>query len=322
VLSGFLITGILLDNRGDQKPVRFWRHFYARRALRIFPLYYATIGVALLLNVSVIRITWPWHIAYLSNFHLVLHHSWEDPWSCFGHFWSLAVEEQFYLLWPFFVLTLSWPRARQLILVLIVLAPISRILSATVIKDDSFIHFLPWSNMDSLGIGSLFALLQRQASERGLTAAQVGKFCLWLGLPLSLIGVGGHRVPYPIYTIGHTGLVLFYGWLVFKGVTGFSGLFGAVLASKALVYVGRISYGLYVFIDFSPLINSFLAAHCSYLETVENIFAWRVLLDFSTLFLMAALSWHLFEKPINDLKKFFPYEGRRRGVDSETIPVK
>ena len=105
VLSGYLISGILIDcslrdNEGRQR----WfvlRQFYIRRFLRIFPLYYAILGLAVYVNVPPFRTTWPWHAAYLSNVHFWLVGSRE---SYGGHLWSLSVEEQFYLCWPMLML--------------------------------------------------------------------------------------------------------------------------------------------------------------------------------------------------------------------------
>src|SRR5262245_45608829 len=102
VLSGFLITGILLDyRRAQESNTRLsagsvLRTFYARRFLRIFPLFYGVIAVAVVLNTGPIRELWPWHALYASNFLYAANHPTAgDP---FTHFWSLAVEEQFYFV--------------------------------------------------------------------------------------------------------------------------------------------------------------------------------------------------------------------------------
>src|SRR5882757_1220817 len=91
VISGFLITGILLDHRTDGSRPLVLRQFYARRFLRIFPLFYAALIVALLLRADGMSETWHWHASYLSNIYFYLL-GWHGQMS---HFWSLAVEEQF-----------------------------------------------------------------------------------------------------------------------------------------------------------------------------------------------------------------------------------
>ena len=93
VISGFLITGILLDNRGKQEMMGVWRRFYARRALKIFPLFYLAIFGALIFGLAPIHVTWPWHVSYLSNFYFVHQGNFDPPPNYFGPFWSLAVEE-------------------------------------------------------------------------------------------------------------------------------------------------------------------------------------------------------------------------------------
>src|SRR5687768_2757386 len=124
VISGFLITGILLDNKPtNASPAasrRVWRNFYLRRALRIFPLFYLVLVVSWLFSVDPIESTWQWHAFYLSNVYYFLGNS---P-DAFLHFWSLAVEEQFYLVWPFLVLLLAAPRLQTALIVVIVAAPI------------------------------------------------------------------------------------------------------------------------------------------------------------------------------------------------------
>ena len=97
VLSGFLITGILLDSRaGAVRPGDRWfaiRQFYTRRVLRIFPLFYMTLALLVLVNVRPVRQTFLWHVCYLSNVYFFRQGAWIGQ---ISHFWSLAVEEQFY----------------------------------------------------------------------------------------------------------------------------------------------------------------------------------------------------------------------------------
>ena len=105
VISGFLITEILVKNRYsvELKTTTYGKAlklFYIRRSLRIFPLYFAVIGVLLYFNIGVIRPKAIYYLTYTTNF-------WSfnnQEWVSFGHLWSLCVEEQFYLVWPFIIL--------------------------------------------------------------------------------------------------------------------------------------------------------------------------------------------------------------------------
>jgi peptidoglycan/LPS O-acetylase OafA/YrhL len=128
VLSGFLITGILLDEKGAPRQLH---NFYMRRVLRIFPLYYAVLLVAFIVLPALgDRPAWSvanksneiWYWLYLVNWDIPI----EGGGGGLSHFWSLAVEEQFYLLWPLAVIALSRSALSRLCLVLIVSAPLAR----------------------------------------------------------------------------------------------------------------------------------------------------------------------------------------------------
>jgi peptidoglycan/LPS O-acetylase OafA/YrhL len=317
VISGFLITGILIDNNRGATLYQTWRRFYARRALRIFPLFYMTIGVCLLLNVNPIRATWPWHVCYLSNFFYVshgglVHHSPPGMSAValdhFAHFWSLAVEEQFYLFWPFLVLLLPARRVEKILWVLILIAPLMRILSGEVVKRD-MIHVLSWSNLDALGIGGLFATLLR-IDKSGLRTQRLSRFCLLIGLPAAVIGgalAAKLDLPFTIETMSHTGLNFFYGWLVFSAAGGIPGIAGAFLGNRFIVYLGRISYGLYILHLFTPLIVRWAARELGMSEWLSHAVVPILIAQGVVTVALAMLSWHCFEKPLNDLKRFFPY---------------
>ncbi|RUU12827.1 acyltransferase, partial [Mesorhizobium sp. M7A.T.Ca.TU.009.01.3.2] len=104
VLSGFLITRLLLEARSatEFETGPALRSFYIRRMLRIFPPYFAVLGFVWLVDLDQSRGSLVWHALYLSNFWYALHNNW-NPW-VLGHFWSLSIEEQFYLAWPLVVL--------------------------------------------------------------------------------------------------------------------------------------------------------------------------------------------------------------------------
>jgi peptidoglycan/LPS O-acetylase OafA/YrhL len=308
VLSGFLITGILLDNKVELSQVgTVLKQFYIRRALRIFPLFYGTIAIAVLLNAPPIRATWPWHISYLSNFYYVHQGRWDPAANYFGHFWSLSVEEQFYFVWPFLVLFLTRTNICRALVSLIILAPVVRVTAHTVMSNEDMVHLLPFSNLDALATGGLFAFLMRFRETTGITSAKFSTFCLYIGLPLALLGAAGHRLPYPIFAIAHTGLILFYGWVVYRGAIGFGGLLGGALSNPFIVYLGKISYGLYVFHHFVPGISRYGARWIGAEGELERSFPLRFALNCLIMLALAMLSWHFFECPINDLKRFFPY---------------
>lgn len=129
VISGFLITGILMDSKTKKN---YFKNFYVRRFLRIFPIYYLVV-ISLFFSIFVFLFftkktydlsSFPAYLLYLQNIYAVLHNGFYFP--LLGHTWSLAVEEQFYLFWPFIVFFFSNKKLFWIALSLILIAPILR----------------------------------------------------------------------------------------------------------------------------------------------------------------------------------------------------
>ena len=306
VLSGFLITGILLDNRpadsaSHRERMQVWRRFYIRRTLRIFPLYYLVLSIALVIGLGNIRHTWPWHALYASNFYFFF----GGPQDTYAHFWSLAVEEQFYLVWPCLILLLPVSILRRCIVPMIILAPLSRILLVAAGHEDLVVRLLPSSCLDALGIGALLAWTQRYAKNFYWNTKRVARLCLLIGLPVYILAgayqLTGHSV-YWIKSLGHTGMDLFYGWIVITASIGFQGWSGRLLQSKPVVYLGRISYGIYVFHFFAPSLIPGMPV-----EGTAQGYALRLAVYTAFTVLLAAASWRFFEGPVNRLKSRVPY---------------
>jgi peptidoglycan/LPS O-acetylase OafA/YrhL len=188
VLSGFLITGILLDSK--EKP-RYFRNFYVRRILRIMPLYYFTL-----------LMIWPFYpqrtgyfvlcLLFLANFEWFFKTSYADP---AGVYWSLAVEEHFYLLWPLLVRFLNRRRMTILLLTIIVATPILRgVCAAAGMEPDRAIYQYSWFRFDGLALGALLAIWFRsewQTRRRSLwLAAGLAALCIVItiaGTPFGLM---------------------------------------------------------------------------------------------------------------------------------------
>ena len=169
VISGFLITGILLDAR--RKADKFGiprsaalKSFYVRRFLRIFPLFYATLAIALLLGFPTVRASIGWLVLYLSNALFAIRGRWIGE---IAHFWSLSVEEQFYLVWPVLILFTPKRLLLPLITSAIVLAPVFRFTCSALGINGIAVAVLPFSSLDTLGLGAMLALLlQNSPGER------------------------------------------------------------------------------------------------------------------------------------------------------------
>ncbi len=309
VLSGFLITGILLRCRPEETNGSLsdaLKTFYLRRILRIFPLFYGVLLFCLAVGAGPIRVTWPWHMAYLSNFYYAYHGHGPAQMDPFLHFWSLAVEEQFYLLWPFLVLTVH---RRVLPVLLIAVIPFSMFFRVVVDRIDPSIvsvRYLTPSCLDALGIGALLAVVAHYAGRRAL--ARFGRVCAVVGLLGLIVYIGmlpGFVSGVVARRVGHTFLVIFYGGLVAGAALGFPGIIGRLLSWGPLVYLGTISYGVYVYHYFAPIVMEAVAP-----ALFPSVLTHRPLqLTAYTLFtlIMSVASWHAFERPINQFKDRFPY---------------
>ena len=155
VLSGFLITRILLATK---KNKNYFKSFYIRRALRIFPLYYLyLISIFVIVpyfthNYVSLKLHWTYWI-YLQNFAITFNWLHSEP----THFWSLAVEEHFYFFWPLLIYFLN---QRQLIRVIAVIIIVSLICRILLLNNGYEVFYFTFTNMDALAIGSLIAFIE------------------------------------------------------------------------------------------------------------------------------------------------------------------
>lgn len=309
VLSGFLITGILLRSRpadlGISMPAAL-KVFYIRRGLRIFPVYYAVMAFSLLVGVGPIYTTWPWHVSYLSNIYYAWHgHDtpWADP---FLHLWSLSVEEQFYFLWPFIALVAS-RRALSIILYSAIIASMTfRVAIDHIVPGIVSIRYMTPSCVDAFAVGALIAYAKHYNGWSG-----VGR-CKWMFAFIGMLGLIVSVILLPRYIdheiarrVGHTFLVIFYGAIVAQTAEGFGGPIGAILRFKPVLYLGRISYGIYVYHYFAPAGVQWLAARFGVDATKPEPATIGAYIVFSLA--LAIGSWHLLELPINRLKRHFAY---------------
>lgn len=322
VLSGFLITGILLDCRehaeaGLSGRTFFVRQFYVRRFLRIFPLYYGVLLVLLVVDFERTRELSGWLFTYTSNI-IIARQGWQGH---LGHFWTLAVEEQFYLVWPWLLLFLPRRWLIPLLAVVISLAPLYRFYAfhrygLSGAQTDHRQVLTP-AVLDSLGIGALVAIAARSIS--GTT------FLILLSriaLPISLAGYVTllaleHYAVHPgaLFVLGDTASAIAFGSLVWLAARGFRGAFGRLLELPPVKYVGKISYGVYIFHNLVIGAAVLLAVRFGIDYHPDGIL--NFLAVSAVTIAMAALSWHFFERPVNGLKRHFVY----RDLPREQRPV-
>lgn len=311
VISGYLITGILLGCRNDDgglmDRMRSIRHFYIRRFLRIFPLYYGTLLVALLLNAPHVRENIAWHALYMTNVFAAVTNEHVPP---AAHFWSLAVEEQFYLLWPWLIVFVPRRWLLPTIVLAIAVGPLFRMLAAMNWPDNSKVDLLTPACLDALGIGALLAYLAPPSrTGDSAPAKKAARGMLVVGLPLwiALFLLGRHVHVSWLHVAQPTALALVFGWIVMRAVYGFFSPIGWLLEAPPIVYLGRISYGIYVV---HPFIDCALDATLKHFEHPEILDAHglpRAFVLLTITIAVTSLSWYAFENPLNGLKKRFPY---------------
>ena len=300
VLSGLLITGILIDSQNSQNR---WKNFFVRRALRIFPLYYVTIIVVYNLFPSVFHTTgiskhqaWLW--VYLQNFGKCL-----GLCPDFGHFWSLAVEEQFYLIWPFLVWRFRTPRnVLTLCIVTIVTAFAIRLCLA---NSESFPASILFTRMDALAGGGVLACYLRLDDANSV---ELRRHCLRTTLITSLAGGPaylilsgtGHgllqAIKFSMFTALFTGLV---GWAL---TLNHRHLVARTLRSGPLHWLGKYSYALYVF---HPFLMTAVDHFGGKATSIRRELVYLCIVAIGSGFL-ARLSWVLLESPALSLKRHFP----------------
>ncbi len=330
VLSGFLITGILYDTKGSS---RFLRTFYARRFLRLAPVYYLFLAFVLFVvpfiapidavaSVDELRdIQW-WMWSYTIN----IGNGFEtfDAVLPLVHvpFWSLAVEEQFYLVWPFVVLAMPRRPLMGLCCVLIVVALAIRVALTGGMFDDIFTpsatgHLMP-ARMDTLALGALIALAARGTELPAMARAAPGVLAMTAAFLAVLFIKNGALLPLEntdVSRLGYTAFAFLYAALLVIALHAEEGsLLYRGLTLAPLRAFGKYSYAIYVF----HLLTAFVLARAFILNdwtsTVQgsqlplNI-AFSIV-GTATTFALAWLSWQLVEQPLLQLKKRLPYRER------------
>ena len=339
VLSGFLITGILLDAKGAREPGSsgylgrrlgggYFSSFYARRVLRVFPLYYGVVVFALVVlphipNVKSDRFgsihgdeIWYWTL--LSNWSIGLRHAFRH--GILDVSWSLAIEEQFYLLWPAVVL-LAGRRTLAWICGGLVAASIAT-RAVLVVRGASYVTVLALTpcRMDALACGALLALVARRPG--GLVAAR--RALRWIGgvVGAGLLAILVVRGPdwtfMPVLqVVGFTVIAVSFAAGVGLAASGSGRVFRAWPMRK----LGQLSYALYLF--HSPLrgvirdrfygANRFLTIGSSQLPGQFLFYAMALAVSLAA----AWASWHVIEQPVLRLKRFFPMPTQAAGAGQD-----
>ncbi len=304
VLSGFLITGILYRQRGAPG---YFRNFYTRRALRLFPLYYSVLLLAFVVSLFAGH---PWRVGHLgfvfySANAMLSHDQSLGDLGIFNmrHFWTLALEEQFYLLWPWVVGSRLSRKALLLVCASGIGIAIACRILLYVAHASLWIEYysLP-TRMDSLLIGAAIALMPlpgKTFARWGLGVAALSYACLALSAGNSFFTAT------PIVLAGYTVLGVLYGSLLVLALH--SGTLASRLLSVApLRFLGKLSYGLYLwhylFSQQAEKLTEWIQARV-YPQALGSVAAFAVMLSLSIAIAMASYRW--IERPFLKLKDRF-----------------
>ncbi|MCH8008023.1 MAG: acyltransferase [Chloroflexi bacterium] len=321
VLSGFLITGILLDSKGPVR--RFFGSFYARRSLRIFPAYYAFLLLLLLLlplfdetgGRDALWDYFAWYALYLTNIYDAINPGLRADFFFVGHIWSLAVEEQFYLLWPAFVFAFSRRTLMRLCVAGILIAFGLRLGFVIADLPAGLGYTLMPARMDALAAGALIALAIRDEHDLTLLrrwAPPVAIICGGAVVAYGLADRGFSPLDDWVRTAGFTVLALLFASLLALTLQlRDSTLAASVLSHSALRWLGRYSYATYLVhlpvavilarqIDFGAAIPAMVGSTLAG-EVVYGAAAAAITVS------VAWLSWQVLESQFLKLKRRFPY---------------
>jgi peptidoglycan/LPS O-acetylase OafA/YrhL len=318
VLSGFLITGILLDTR--ESP-RYFRTFYIRRCLRILPVYYGFLLMFLVvlpyatrsfpeLRVPPAEQAYYW--AYLVN---IAHGLGVRPVAATGPLWSLAVEEQFYLVWPAVVYLCTRSQLRAVCLVCLLVAPVARLICVTVAPTTMAFYELTPARMDGLALGALIALGAR--SPAGLLSLRpwlrpvgIAALVMVAGAAIrarSHSAAGPFGVEAAMFLTASAWVAAIAFWITLT--SGPDTRLARLVGSWPLRRVGTYSYAIYVLhyplMHMMSRLNLLQIPHAGVAEALIYC-AVMVPLTIG----VGALSWHFYERPILRWQKSFAYQRR------------
>jgi len=301
VLSGFLITGILLKTRNSDG---YFRNFYARRSLRIWPLYYCSLLLMFVIipflrpaeGAAIFERSSPWwsYPLYLQNFLVPVP---AQATGLLGVTWSLAIEEQFYLVWPLVVRFCSTAALRRIAITVVCFSPVLRLLLAS---QGVNLYSNTFSRLDGLMLGAVLAIIVR--SPNFVPARFVGTAWLALGItaPLALL-TATLDVKWIVYSISAAASAS----LVYLSLYSDQQWLRRLLRNRFLVYTGTISYGLYLLHKIPFNIGQILH--------LDQYPALAVAVLLAACYAIAALSWNFLERPFLKFKRFFEAKPARAG---------
>jgi peptidoglycan/LPS O-acetylase OafA/YrhL len=329
VLSGFLIARILMSSKdktyGQAGGLKeYLRKFYIRRTLRIFPIYYLSLVVLWLLRDPSVRGKELWQIFYGSNVYVALNKTWLGV---TDHFWSLAVEEQFYIFFPLLIFFIPRRFFVPFFIGLVVLSVGLRVVFWATGQPWYVQYVTMPTALDAFGFGALMAYaqlycksdFQRVYSNRLYLFASLAALSVVFYLSDFVKEIGATKDDNFFINVWERFFgSIFFMFLIGGAIIGYKGWFKWFLENPVSNYLGKISYGLYVYHNFvynhyhspasHPVVRLLNKLHLGHdMSDIWYLHVAKVALLFALTTIVAAISWHFIEKPINDLKdKYAP----------------
>jgi len=327
VLSGFLITGILLDSKGSS---RYFSNFYARRTLRIFPLYFIYVFVFFHVAMPIGRLTHHgefidtsgeiWYWLYLANWWNGSGHSIKY----LIHFWSLCIEEQFYFTWPLIVMLANRKALKAICVTFVVLSPVLRVVFTTTggVPPLYLYNYTPF-RMEPIALGALVALLTRE-TKLPVIVERVMKY-LWAPALLAFAGMAIYSgttglAAVPISRFGYTCIDLtFASFIFFVAQSVCRNRQVEFLRNGVLRKCGKYSYGMYVLhmpiVIFLSIPLAYFFNRLSMNAPIAKVIV-AIVVGTALTYVAALISWNVLENPFLRLKKRFSSEPKQAAASA------
>ncbi|QDK79676.1 acyltransferase [Spirosoma sp. KCTC 42546] len=325
VISGYLITKLLIQEREKTGDINI-KNFYIRRSLRIFPIFYAYIVTIVLLqhfyfSANVVNYTTVLFAAlYLWNYKQIFVSSQPNEELFFGHFWTLAMEEQFYLIWPLAFKRISQRKLINVVLIIIAIMPLIRVATYFLMPNyRGQIGMMIQTSGDTILTGCLGALLEKQI----ITSPHFKwlKNKLFMGAIILFIFVisriliakfGGMYALTIGSSLSNVCVLIFVFWCIYIPT-----LFSDFLNNKIIIHIGVLSYSLYIWhLLFIRDINSLLIN-----KQAETFWFNKFPQNLVFAFLAAFVSFYLIEQPINKLKAKFHKSSKKTKLSANESTV-
>jgi peptidoglycan/LPS O-acetylase OafA/YrhL len=320
VLSGFLITGILLDSRDS--PNRF-RNFYVRRFLRIFPIYWLVLTLVFFVlphfksfdteDLTILYRNQAWLWFYLVNLGYIVHnHAFATAnWLNLGHLWSLAIEEQFYMIWPTLVFFLNRRWLKIACVASIIGSPTLRCTLWLMHMSPGALYFPTPCRLDGLAMGAIVAILLRQNINQATWAATARLSAATGAISILAITIWRSGFMFndqPIIVFGISAVSLLMAATIALAIEPTS-ITASVFSNPVLRSAGKYSYAAYLFhVPLGPPLS--MSLRDSVLTDAFGELLGQCVFTLGLVaitFAAAFVSWHLYEKKWLKLKQYFDY---------------